>query len=181
MDSLFISARAVSSNFLQRNPTLREVKDLLKHELLHYVCKNEGHTLRFFSKSQKLKINGVYDHVLLSEANKDWLEGRLSYEVNEQGKEVLIDKKKPSFKRFSENTIVERGIPIFLAYKTLRELNGLSIQEVVARSGINEAEIVKIETKDSGFNIFRNEAILKKVFLLTIDLFVLVTVEALFQ
>jgi len=62
-----------------------------------------------------------------------------------------------------DNVLVERGLPVALAYRRLREMNGLSIEEVAARSGISEEEILKIETKDSGYQLFRHEAMLKKV------------------
>jgi len=91
----------VSTSFLNSNPDLKQVSDLLKHELLHYVCKEEGHSVSFAKKAVKMKIIDDYtNRQLFDEPHKDWLEGRLSYEVNEKGEQVLIDKKRPSFDRF---------------------------------------------------------------------------------
>jgi hypothetical protein len=158
------SEMLVSSKFLQKNPTLKEVNDLLKHELLHYACKGEGHGPGFCAKARKLKIadESTYRQ-LFSEGNKGWLDGRLTYEVNEQGEAVLIDKRKPSFDRFFGDFVLGRGVPIAWAYRRLREAHGLSIREVALRSGISEDEIVKIETENSGYKI-RDETTLRKVF-----------------
>jgi hypothetical protein len=111
---------------------------VLKEELLHFVCKKEGHNLNFCAKAAKMKIADDYVYSqLISEPNKSWLEGRLSIKINEQDIEELIDHKRPSFNRFRDY-IMERAIPMRVAYKNLREINGLSVCEVSKRSGISK-------------------------------------------
>jgi hypothetical protein len=155
----------ISAKFLKSNPTVKEITDLLKHELLHYVCDREGHNLNFCAKAAKMKVAGDYEYSqLLSEANKSWLEGRLSIKINEQGEEELIDHKRPSFNRFRD-FIMDAAFPVGKAYQGLREINNLSVCEVSKRSGISEDEIMRIETGDFRVGmLFTNEATLKKVF-----------------
>ena len=164
------NAILVSTNFLKRNPTLKEVRDLLKHELLHYVCNKEGHNLDFIAKARKMKIVGDYENDrLLNEVNKSWLEGRLSIEGNEHGEEELIEHKRPSYDRFREY-IIYSTIPLSSAFRSLREMNNLSVSEVSKRSGINESEILKIEVEASTHQFYtRDEHVLKKLFKAIVD------------
>jgi hypothetical protein len=154
----------LSSCFLKKNPTLKQVNDLLKHELLHFVCKTEYHGLSFLAKAKRLKIDDDYIRSELFNEEKLWLEGRFARIINAQSEEEIIDKKKPSFNRFSTITIGLRDFPLAVAYKHLREIYGLSVQEVSRASGISENEIIEIETDGSRYDIFTDKAALRKVF-----------------
>ena len=154
----------VSILFLRKNPKVEEIEKLLKHELCHYVCQDEGHSLNFCAKSRKLKIDDNYDYnSLITEANKSWLEGRLSLKANDKGEEVLIDHKRPSYKRFRDY-ITDKDIPVSTAFKMLRQLHGLSVNELAKKTGLGIERIAQIEKDSDIAFLYSNEFMAKKVF-----------------
>jgi len=152
----------VNREFLAR-ASLKEVKDAVKHELIHVVYPKFGHSIEFYKLAKKLKIADEYTlrKLLFSEVNKSTLEGRIQ-RVIEDGEEVYHLKRKPSFRGLKE-FCEDQYFPIGKALRQLRMIYGLSREEVAEKAGVKPSVLKRIEENEKQV-LTENERLMKRIF-----------------
>jgi len=154
----------VSKQFLDTNPPLKEVENTLKHELIHCLYPNYGHSIEFYNLAKRLKVADHYTlkQMLFNEVNKSTLEGRIGYRIV-GGEEHYYIRKKPSWKGLKD-FCEDRCIPFGEALKTLREIYGLTRKELASKLKAKVSTIKRIEEDKLNETLYENEKILRKIF-----------------
>jgi hypothetical protein len=152
-------------NFLSQNPSVKEVEDLLKHELIHSIVKG-GHSIEFWRISSRLGIASNYElRQIISEPNKTALEGRIKLVPGEENEVKIRIRAKPSWKGFKELLEHHGGKPYYgKAMKRLREIYGLSVNEIARRTGIPIEDIFRFEKSIDPIYLTHEEPLLKRIF-----------------
>jgi len=154
----------ISSSFLNGNPTLSDVEDLLTHELLHILLQDEGHSIDFLNVAEKLQIDDDYSRIqLISELNKSMLEGRVYIRVDESGVETVYTRDHPSWEGFKE-LITYHYLDMGTCLKRLRECYSLSLEEVAERAKMSEIFLSEIESGNYKSLFYTEEETIEKIF-----------------
>lgn len=151
----------ISTNFLKRKPSMKELEDLLKHELIHYLHPGHGHSIEFIEQAKRLGVTVEYRNLI--EVNKTLLEGRIKWKINMNGVEEVTIGKHPSWKGFKES--LERFyLPPGIALKELRNLYDVSAEDLAEKIGITSSQLQQIEKSDDISLLYCKEKLLKTIF-----------------
>lgn len=142
-EAIYISAPL----FLSKNPSKKEVEELITHELIHSIVPG-GHSLEFWTIAKRLGVASNYIlQQMISEPNKTALEGRFKVSINEKGEGIIKIRKRPSWKGFKELLAKKGGLMYYgVALKRLREINYKTIEDI---SFITKIPFIKIEEFES--------------------------------
>lgn len=151
--------------FLEGKPSQGEVEQLLKHELLHYVHPEHGHSIEFVEDAVEMGIWTDYDsRQLINELNQTRLEGRIFYKTNEEGEREFMVKDEPSWEGF-EDVVVDADMPAGELLRSLREGYQMSISEVAESIGISEEELKRVEENGNKTAFWCEKGLMKNIFM----------------
>jgi len=155
----------IGRGFLEINPSKSEVEQLLKHELLHYVHPEHGHSIEFVEDAEEMGIWTDYDsHQLINELNQTRLEGRIFYKTNEEGELEYVIRDDPSWEGFKD-VVIDVNLPVGELLVRLREGYQMSRSEAAKGIGISEEELKRVEESENKKAFWHEKDLMKNIFM----------------